>query len=412
MTEDSQGSIKKANTFLCLQFLSDFGDNITSALLALCLLDITKSAEKIGLVYFITTLGYVLFTLAGGLLGDKLSKRNILFSADVGRGLVVLLLIIALSEKSILLIYATSFLLSILGSLHRPVKLSTWAESIPNNRLERYNSLSELSIQASTVLAPLIASFFIMKEWANWGFALNGLTFFMCALIYFRVVAKRNNVVATAPAERDIFKGFKLIYKNTEMSKYVIYDAVQMIGFGAFNATFLVLAQRDFGWSKLDYSYHLSIVAVFTTIGALMGATVYMAKMNHVTKLIGCAIASAIALFTMMQIQSFPMSSLLVGICDGLAVLTMTVTKTKVQLIAKRDHTHALTSIIAARYILIKAATLLGTGACLLIDDFISLEMTLTLFVIPIGVSFLPFAMGKEKAAGMAAVPSAIEPGK
>ncbi len=343
-------------------------------------------------------------------MGDKLSRKNILFSADVGRGLVVLLLIVALREKSIALIYTTSFFLSVLGSLHRPVKLSAWAESIPNARLERYNSLSELSIQSSTVIAPLVASFFIMQKWTNFGFVINGLTFLICAVVYFRIVKNRANVdIPVANGKRDIFKGFKLIARSREMSKYVAYDAIQMIGFGAFNATFLVLAQRDFGWSKIDYSYHLSIVATFTTIGALMGATTYMAKINPIAKLAGCAIISALALFTILQIQSFPISSLLIGICDGLAVLTMAVTRTKVQLIAKKDYGYALSSIIAARYILIKAATLLGTGACLLIDDFVSLEMTLTLFVVPIGLSLLPFVFGvaqEQESRGMVGMPS------
>jgi hypothetical protein len=109
---------------------------------------------------------------------------------------------------------------------------------------------------------------------------------------------------------------------------------------------------------------------------------------------------SAIALGVMLKIQSFPTSSILIGICDGLAVMTMAVTRTKVQLIAKEFYPNFLSSIIASRYIIIKAATLLGTGACLLIDDFISLESTLFLFIAPIGLSCVPFfAIPKPNAA-------------
>src|SRR5690606_19275259 len=107
----------------------------------------TKSTGEVGFVYFISTLGYFIFTLAGGALGDTLSKSKVLFATDFGRAVVVLLMIVALHIKSLWLIYCTSFLLSVFGALHRPVKLSVWTEAIPSNQLERHNSLSELSLQ-------------------------------------------------------------------------------------------------------------------------------------------------------------------------------------------------------------------------------------------------------------------------
>lgn len=177
MIRNETESVGKSNIMLGLQFLSDFGDQITSALLALIMLDITQSTGKVGFVYIFTTLGFVLFTLVGGMLGDALSRRNIICLADIGRGLVVLLLIIATVKKSIALIYIASFLLSILGSIHGPVKISIWAESIPANSLERYNSLSELSVQSSAIFGPLIASFFILINWENFGFFIDALTF-------------------------------------------------------------------------------------------------------------------------------------------------------------------------------------------------------------------------------------------
>src|SRR5690606_37278819 len=133
----------------------------------LCLLDITRSTDKIGLIYFINTATYVIFTLLGGFLGDNLSRRKILFVSDFGRGLIVLLMIAALSMKSLPLIYLTSFLLSVLGSLHRPVKICSWTKSISNNDFERYNSLSELSLQMISILGPLIASYFIVNSCTN-----------------------------------------------------------------------------------------------------------------------------------------------------------------------------------------------------------------------------------------------------
>lgn len=409
MIESGNPSVRKANTLLGLQFLSDFGDQISSALLALCLLDITQSVSKVGMVYFISTAGFVVFTLVGGAIGDRLSKKNILFCSDLARGFTVLLMIVALREKSIFLIYCTQFILSILGSINRPVRLGLWAESIPSQTLERYNSFSEASIQTSMILGPLIASFFMMKNLAGLGFAVDALTFFLCAIVFAQMAFSKEPVhTFHTSKDKSFLEGFSIILKRPDMSKYIAYDAIQMIGFGAFNATFLVLAQKDYGWSKGDYSYHLSIVAFFTTIGALMGATRFVARMDQSQKLIWCAVISAAAMGLVLRIQSFPLSSFLVGICDGLTVLTMAVTRTKVQLIAKNEHPSALSSILAARFIIIKAATLFGTATCLIIDDFINLTLTLSLYVIPIGLSCLPIALSRKDGTSAAVAVSAV----
>ncbi len=288
------------------------------------------------------------------------------------------------------------------------MKVSTWAENIPTSYLERYNSLFELSLQISTILGPLIASFFILRNWTNIGFTMDALSFFICAIVFSQIVAKKSKDRKKIQ-KRDFLKGFNIIAQENEIKKYVSYDAIQMIGFGAFNATFLVLAQRDFGWSKVDYSYHLTIVALFTTVGALIGATRMAAKIDPAAKLTACALISAMALYATIKVQSFPQSSFLLGICDGLIVLTMAVARTKVQLRAKQFYPDFLSSILASRSIIIKAATLLGTSTCLLTEKFISLEATLTLFIIPIGLSCLPIFFGTPRAISVKTVSTAQE---
>ena len=397
MTETEPASVSKANSLLGLQFLSDFGDQITAALLALCVLDITQSTGKVGFIYILTTLGFVIFTMVGGFLGDVLGRRTILCFADAGRGLTILLLILAVREKSIILIYATSFLLSILGSVHVPVKVSAWAENIPSRHLERYNSLFELSFQSSTILGPLIATYFVMKNMVSAGFAIDAITFFICAIVFSQIILKRTTEVKKHTEQRDFLKGFKIINQEWELKKYIYYDAIQMIGFGAINATFLILLQRDFGWSKSEYSYHLTIVAILTTLGALVGAMRQISKIQPNLRLGGCAILSALSLYAAIKIQMFPHTAFLVGICDAFIVLTMAIARTKVQLTAKLLYPEHLSSIIAARAITLKTATLLGTGACLLMENFISLESTLTIFTIPIALSCLPILFGRQQ---------------
>ena len=169
-----------------------------------------------------------------------------------------------------------------------------------------------------------------------------------------------------------------------------------MLSYGAFNATFLVLAQRDFGWNKSEYSYYLSIAAGFAIFGAFLGTTKHIANMSATTKLTGCTIISATSLALLLYYKTFLISSILFGICNTAAIIAMVVTKTKAQMHGNSLYPDSLASILAARSIIIKVATLIGTGACLALTDFLSLETTLWFFIIPLALGFLPFVMGQK----------------
>lgn len=390
----NEAPLGKANCLLALQFFCDIGDQITYALLALSILDMSQSTKGVGLIYFIEVFGLIIFTFIGGVLGDRYSRRQILVYSDLCRGVVVLMMIAAFHYHSIALIYATAFALAILGAVHAPANMSAWAQYVPTTHLRRYNSLSQTVKHGTTIFGPFLAGLFMQQKWTSIGFLIDALTFFVCAVAFSKIVVDNTVVLKSNTIERPhILSGFSIIFRHISLKRYIAYDAIQMLSFGAFNATFLVLAQRDFGWNKIDYSYHLSIVACFTFFGGALGATNFVARINDARKLILCSLISAIAYLAMLHIKSFPTSSLLIGICDGLAIMTISVTRTKTQLIGSKSFPNSLASIMAARRVIISFVTLLGTLSCLMFDNFIRLETTFKIMVLPLFISIIPIAV-------------------
>lgn len=389
MINRDNSSMSKGNILLALQFLSDFGDQITAALLAISIVDIAKSTHQVGLVYFFNTMGYIAFTIFGGWIGDKLCRRKILFFSDVGRGLVVLLMIVALSYQSVILIYMTSFLLASLGSIQRPARIAVWAESIPSQYLERYNGWSECFIQTSTIAGPLIASFFIVNNSIGLGFSIDALSFFICAIVFAQIIKKQDQMPAPAIVsnKQNLLHSFTLIKQNNDLWRYISYDALQMIAFGAFNATFLLLAQRDFLWTKVEFSYHLSIIAVFSCFGAIFGTSRIISAIDLKAKLIICACICSSMLWVVLYAETFPLTSFFFGMANAVSVSTVTATRTKIQLLAKTIYPQHLSSIIASRSVIIRVATLFGISAVLFISEFISLKLSLAVLVTPVILS-------------------------
>lgn len=389
MSASNKSSIQKANTLLGLQFVSDFGDQITAALLALLVVDITNSTSKVGFVYVLNVVGFLVFTLFGGYLGDRFSKRQTLFCADIGRGLVVLLMIAAIYNKSMGLIYLSSFLLSMLSSIHRPIRLGIWSRSVPHNRHELYNCFSELSTHSSLIVGPLIASLLLTYGQQSVGFALDALTFFICGLTFLNILSDKSDSKPNT-VQGGVFDGFKLIFSDQELRKYVSFDAIQMLTHGAFNATLLILLQRDFGFSKAEYSFHLAIAAIFSVAGALLGASRYIASLSIKTRLVGCNLITALTLVLMLYFKTFPLASIFFGICNTAFVVMNIVTKTRAQMRASHAYPTSLSSILAARSIVIKFTTLCGVALCLVTERFLSLEATLWLCIAPLLLAFFP----------------------
>jgi hypothetical protein len=68
----------------------------------------------------------------------------------------------------------------------------------------------------------------------------------------------------------------------------------------------------------------------------------------------------------------------------------MIVTKTKAQMHAQQMYDQSISSILAARLILIKTATLIGAGSCLFFERLLHLEATLWIFLVPLALGILP----------------------
>lgn len=110
----------------------------------------------------------------------------------------------------------------------------------------------------------------------------------------------------------------------------------------------------------------------------------------------GVTFVSAITLGMVLFNKTFLLCSVMFGIGNMVAIIAMIVTKTKAQTIGKDLYPDALSSILAARAIIIKSAALLGTGSCLVISNYLSLRLTLWSFLIPLVAGFLPFAWGQK----------------
>jgi acyl-[acyl-carrier-protein]-phospholipid O-acyltransferase / long-chain-fatty-acid--[acyl-carrier-protein] ligase len=157
--------------FWCLfvtQFQGAFSDNVlkTLAILMLVAMNLTlaekhRITELVGALF---SLPFILFSMAGGFLADRFSKRTISVGVKVFEIAVMLLALAGLTWESMPIVLICVFLMGVHSAFFGPSKYGLLPELLPENKLSWGNGLLELgtymAIIFGTVTAGLMAEHF------------------------------------------------------------------------------------------------------------------------------------------------------------------------------------------------------------------------------------------------------------
>ena len=145
---------------------------------------------------------YILFSMVGGFLADRYSKRTVTIATKVFEAGVILLAIAGLAQQNLNIEFAAVFLASTQAALFAPSKYGLLPEVLPNARLSWGNGIIELGtflgLIAGTVVAGLMADrFHGHQQWSGVVFLGLSVIGLVCSLGVTRVHA-------AAPAKKFI----------------------------------------------------------------------------------------------------------------------------------------------------------------------------------------------------------------
>jgi len=138
-------------SFWCLiatQFFSAFIDNAYKNLVVFLILAMGLSHAQrdrlVPLAAFLFAIPYILFSMTGGYLADRFSKRSVTIGLKLFEIAAMVLGLAGLSRGSLPLQFAAIFLLSTQGALFGPSKYGLLPEVLPEKRLSWGNGVIEL----------------------------------------------------------------------------------------------------------------------------------------------------------------------------------------------------------------------------------------------------------------------------
>ena len=252
-------------SLIATQFQTAFNDNAVKFLViyivvAMALPQATRD-RLVPLVGALFALPFIFFSMAGGFLADRFSKRTATIGTKLLEFGVMAFAVAALYFHNLAMQCASVFLISSEAALFGPSKYGLLPELLPEKRLSWGNGIIELGTFLASIAGTMAAGFLAVRYHGRE--ALAGLLLFAFTCFGFVASLGISRVPAAAPAKK--FRWNPL---------------------GDFGAQLkMIRADRVLGWAVLGYTYLFFLAALLQLTIILYGHDVLHVDEAHVSYL-------------------------------------------------------------------------------------------------------------------------------
>jgi MFS family permease len=170
------------------QALSVVGDRVQPIALAFAVLGL-GSATDLGVVLAAGALPFALFAIAGGVVADRVGRRQVMIVSDVARAGVqaatAALLLTGVAEVWMLIALSAAY--GTASAVFMPALMGLIPQTVEGERLQEANALLALTRSVANVVGPAIAGVVIAVTGPGEAIALDAVTFAVSALCLLRI---------------------------------------------------------------------------------------------------------------------------------------------------------------------------------------------------------------------------------
>ena len=253
-------------------FVSLVGTWIQNVAQSWLVFELTHSAFLLGVVGFLGSIPILIFSLLGGVLADRINKRNILIFTQVFFMLFAFLLAFLtqfqlIKPQQIMII---AFLNGIIMAFDAPARQAIVVELVGKENLFNAIVLNSVAFNSSRIIGPAIAGLFISVIGMSGCFYLNGISFLAVIVALFWIKLGKSTVQKNNSAFSDLKEGLFFIGRNR-----LILALVSMVAAVSLFGISYVILMPVFANNVLHVGVKgLGVLMSSAGIGALVGALV------------------------------------------------------------------------------------------------------------------------------------------
>ena len=189
------------------QIVSEIGDWLYAVAIYSLILELTGSAQAVALAFVLQVLPQFFVSPAAGVLNDRLSRKQVMITADWARAVIVLLMMLVQSREALPLLYVLLFLETLFWAMFEPGRNAV----IPNvSRSSEEtlvaNGLSSVTWSFNLAVGSAIGGVLAAMFGRNVVFGVNALSFVASALVLRGMNFREPHVEDRPPFQlRDLF---------------------------------------------------------------------------------------------------------------------------------------------------------------------------------------------------------------
>ncbi len=254
-------------------FVSLIGTWIQSTAQSWLTFELTQSPFLLGVVGFLSSIPVFLLSLFGGVLADRVNKRNILIATQ-GAFMFLAFLLAALTQMKLitpLQIMVIALLNGIVMAFDAPSRQAVVVELVGKEHVFNAIALNSVSFNSSRIIGPALAGVLVATIGMSGCFYLNGISFL--AVIFALFLIKVHNNARTdknRPPLKDLKEGLIFIKNNR-----LILVLISMVGIVSLFGIAYVILMPIFANDILRAGVKgLGLLMSASGFGALIGALI------------------------------------------------------------------------------------------------------------------------------------------
>ncbi len=203
--------------------LSNIGTWMQNIAQGWLVLQLTNSSFWLGLVGFSASIPFLLFTLFGGVIADRVNKRYLLISTQAAQ-MVFAFAMAALAYMKVITITQVavlSFLNGIALSLNAPAYQALVPQLVPWEDLPNAIALNSAQFNMSRVLGPTLGGYAMAWVGVAGNFLMNGFSFLAVLFALFRIKYPHERRTTEASLWRSLREGLAYTRANPQMAAVV-----------------------------------------------------------------------------------------------------------------------------------------------------------------------------------------------
>lgn len=301
--------------------VSNIGTWMQNVALGWLVLELSNSSFWLGMVGFAASVPFLLFTLFGGVIADRVSKRHLLIGTQTSQMIFAFVLagltyfkIITIGQLALL-----AFLTGVSNALNAPAYQALVPRLVPPEDLQNAIALNSAQFNTSRIIGPTLGGYAMAYFGMAGNFLLNGFSFLAVLWPLHRMRYPEEKRERHASVLRSLHEGIVYVRRSPEMSAIVMLIASASLFLLPF-ITFIPYFAKD----VLNVGERgLGFLMACSGIGALVAAGLVAAvpRIRHRGRVIvffGLFVMTAMIIFCYSRIFALSAS---MAFCEGFGMI-------------------------------------------------------------------------------------------